>query len=599
MQNYFLLTRRFLALGFVAALLVGCGKKDSAPVGGTAQSTPLPEPPYVSKCEPGVPGGRLVIAQLGDPKTFNPITANETSSTDVLLRMFAGLTAVDVPTQTFYPALAESWTVGADNKTWTFKLRKNLRWSDGQPLTADDVVFTYNELIYSTNWVSVTRDAVQIDGKDFTVSKIDDLTVQIVTPDIYAPFLQFAGAEVRIMPKHKLLGAVAQKNFPSAYGVNAKPEDVVGSGPYRLKQFKSGELTVLERNPHYFAVDSKGTRLPYIDEIIFTSTPDQNAQSLRFLAGSSDILEFVRPEEIDRFKTEAAKGKFQLLDIGLASERDYICFNQNTNVNPKTGQPYLDPVKQKWFRNTKFRQAVSFAIDRPAIIRAALSGYGEPNYNYATPGSHWLNTNIATYPLNPEKARALLKEIGMIDRNNDGIVEDSEGHPVEFVMISNTGNTRREKSSVIIQQDLKKIGINLVWRPVDFNTLVDKTSNSFDFDCFSLGWGGGPPDPTYGMNVVLSTGFTHTWFPQQKVPATDWEARMDYLISAQLKTLDLDQRRKFYHEVQAILAEQQPMIFLASMRAFSAVRNDMQNVRASTLDPNRVLWNIEEVWLKK
>lgn len=579
--------------------LAGCGKSDGPAASGSTASAPLAEPPYVAKCPPGVPGGRLIIAQLGDPKTFNPITANETSSTDILLRMFSGLVAVDVPTQEIFPALAESWTVGADKKTWTFKLRKNLKWSDGQPLTADDVVFTYNELIYSSNWVSVTRDAVQVDGKDFTVSKVDDLTVRIVTPEIYAPFLQFAGAGVPIMPRHKLTNAVADKSFPAAYGVNARPEDVVGSGPYRLKQFKSGELTVLERNPHYYVVDTKGQRLPYLDQLVFTSTPDQNAQSLRFLAGQSDILEMVRPEEIDRFKTEAAKGKFQLLDIGLASERDYVCFNQNTNVNPKTGKPYLDPVKQKWFRNTKFRQAVSYAIDRPAIIRAALSGYGEPNYNYATPGSHWLNTNIMTFPHNPEKARALLKEIGMIDRNNDGVVEDSDGHPVEIVLISNTGNTRREKSSVIIQQDLAKIGIKITWRPVDFNTLVDKVSNSFDFDFFSLGWGGGPPDPTFGMNVVRSSGFSHTWFPQQKVPATDWEARLDFLMSAQLKTLDLNERIKYYHEVQAILAEQEPMIFLTSMRAFSAVRSDMQNVRASTLDPNRVLWNIEEVWLKK
>lgn len=598
MRKEFVLLLRCAFVAAFAAMLVGCDKREGSGA-QSAQNVPLPEPPYVSKCEPGVPGGRLVIAQLGDPKTFNPITANETSSTDILLRMFAGLVAVDVPTQGIVPGLAESWSVDSDNKTWTFKLRKNLRWSDGHPLTADDVVFTYNDLIYNSNWVSVVRDAVQIDGKDFTVSKVDDLTVKIVTPDIYAPFLQFAGAGVPIMPKHKLTNSVADKSFPSAYGVNAKPEDVVGSGPYRLKQFKAGELTVLERNPYYHVVDSKGTRLPYIDQLIFTATPDQNAQSLRFLAGQSDILEMVRPEEVDRFKAEAAKGKFKLLDIGLASERDYICFNQNTNVNPKTGKPYLDPVKQKWFRNTKFRQAVSYAIDRPSIIRAALSGYGEPNYNYATPGSHWLNTNIMTFPHNPEKARQLLREIGMIDRNNDGVVEDTEGNPVEFVLISNSGNTRREKSSVIIQQDLAKIGLKVTWRPVDFNTLVDKTSNSFDFDCFSLGWGGGPPDPTYGMNVVLSSGFTHTWFPQQKVPATEWEARLDKLMSDQLKTLDLQKRIALYHEVQDILAEQQPMIFLASMRAFCAVRNDMQNVRASTLDPNRVLWNIEEVWLKK
>jgi peptide/nickel transport system substrate-binding protein len=582
---------------FIAALLPSCGKKESGI--GTVANAPLADPPYVAKIAPGVPGGRLVIAQMGDPKTFNPITANETSSTDILLRMFSGLVAVDVPTQEIYPALAESWKVDADNKTWTFKLRKNLRWSDGQPLTADDVVFTYNDIVYNPNIVNVTRDAVQVDGKNFTVTKIDDLTVQIVTPEVYAPFLQFAGAGVAILPKHKLAKAVAEKHFEAAYGVNSRPEDVVGSGPYRLKQFKSAEMTVLERNPHYCVVDSKGQRLPYIDELIFTAVPDQNAVGLRLLAGQSDILELVRPEEVDRFKGEAAKGKFRLVDLGLASERDYISFNMNPGKNSKTGEPFIDPVKLKWFSNTKFRQAVSYAIDRDSLIRSSLSGYGVPNYNYATPDTKWINPNIRKYPYDPEKAKALLAEIGMTDRNGDGVIEDTDGHPIEFTLISNTGNTRREKGSVIIQQDLKKVGMKVAWRPLDFNTLVSKLDSSFDWECVFLGWGGGPPDPTFGMNVIRSSGFSHHWNPRQTKPATEWEARLDELASLQLKTLDFNERKKYYDEIQMILSEQQPMIFLTSMRAFSAVRADLQNVRGTTLDPNRVLWNIEEVWIKK
>lgn len=598
MQKLFRSAGGYLIFIPLFALLASCGKREQS-AGTALQNTPLAEPPYVSACEPGVPGGRVVIAQVGDPKTFNPITENETSSSDILLRLFSALTFVDVPTQEIIPSLAESWKVDADNKTWTFKLRKNLRWSDGQPLTADDVVFTYNDVIYNTNIVNVMHDVVQVDGKDFVVSKIDDLTVRIVTPEVYAPFLQFAAAGVYILPKHKLARVVAEKNFASAYGVNSKPEDVVGSGPYRLKRYKSAEMTVIERNPYYFVVDKKGQRLPYLDEIIFTSVPDQNAQSLRFLGGQSDIIEIVRPEEVDRFKAEAAKGKFKLIDIGLATERDYICFNQNPGSNSKTGKPYVDPVKLKWFRNTKFRQAISYAIDRDSIIRSALAGYGAPNYNYATPGSSWLNTNIHSYPYNPDKARALLSEIGMRDRDSDGWIEDSDGHPIEFVLISNTGNSRREKSSVLIQQDMKKIGIKVIWQPLDFNTLVSKLDSSFDWECVFLGWGGGPPDPAYGLNILRSSGFSHQWFPQQKKPDTAWEARVDELVSAQLKTLNFNERKKYYDEIQMIYSEEQPMIFLESMRAFSGVRSDLQNVRASTLDPNRVLWNIEEQWLKK
>jgi peptide/nickel transport system substrate-binding protein len=596
MRKYFRSDGRSFLFVCLIVLAAGCGKREER-TGGIGRNVLLADPPYVSKCEPGVTGGRLVIAQLGDPKTFNPITASETSSTDILLRMFASLVVVDVPTQEIIPGLAESWKVDADNKTWTFKLRKNLLWSDGHSLTADDVVFTWN-VIYDPNINNVTRDQFLIDGKPFKVTTLDDVTVQIVTPEVYAPFLQFAGV-VSILPKHKLAAAQAQKHFESAYGVNTKPEDLVSSGPYRLKQFKPAELTILERNPYYFVVDRKGQRLPYIDQLIFASVPDQNTMGLRFLGGQSDILELVRPEEVDRFKAESANGKFKLLDLGLATERDYFAFNQNTGTNSKTGKPHVDPVKLKWFRNTKFRQAVSYAVDRQAIIRSALAGYGEPNYNYAPSTGPWVNTNIHTYSYNPEKARALLAEIGMMDRNGDGVIEDSEGHPIEFVLISNTGNTRREKASVLIQQDLKKIGMKVTWQPLDFNALIDKLDSSFDWECYFLGWGGGPPDPAFGLNVLKSDGFSHQWFPRQKMPSTEWEARIDQLCNAQLRTLNFAERKKYYDEIQLILSEQQPMIFLTSMRAFSAVRADLQNVRASTLDPNRVIWNADELWLKK
>src|ERR1044071_2686604 len=143
MRKYFRSDGRSFLFVCLIVLAAGCGKREER-TGGIGRNVLLADPPYVSKCEPGVTGGRLVIAQLGDPKTFNPITASETSSTDILLRMFASLVVVDVPTQEIIPGLAESWKVDADNKTWTFKLRKNLLWSDGHSLTADDVVFTWN-----------------------------------------------------------------------------------------------------------------------------------------------------------------------------------------------------------------------------------------------------------------------------------------------------------------------------------------------------------------------------------------------------------------------------------------------------------------------
>ncbi|MDB6121797.1 MAG: extracellular solute-binding protein family 5 [Pedosphaera sp.] len=593
-------TFRIIITGFIlAGMLSACGNKDGASSSGkSADKRPLPEPPAVSQCEPGVYGGRCVIATFADPKTFNPITANETSSTDIIQRMFSGLVIVDSPTQEVLPGLAESWEIGPDNKTYTFHLRKGVRWSDGKPLNADDVVFTWNDVIYNPDIINVTADQFRLDGKNFTVTKVDDYTVKVVTPEIYAPFLLFFGA-VPIVPKHVLAPAVAAKQFPAAYGVNAQPDNIVSCGPFRLKQYKPGQFTLLERNPEYWRVDKKGQRLPYFDNVIYTVVPDMSAISLRFLKGEADLQEIVRPEEYDKFKEESAKGRFQLLDLGLASEQDNLIFNENTNTNSKTGKPIVDPVKLKWFRNTKFRQAISYAIDREAIVKVALGGRGAPRYGFATvQDKKWYNDDIMKYPYDPAKARALLAEIGIKDRG-DGTLADAEGHPIAFVMNTNAGNDRRQKSAVIIQEDLKRLGIQLTFQPLEFNLLIDKFTVSYDYDCILLGWAGGPADPVYAMNILKSDAFSHEWFPKQKKPSTEWEARIDFLMNAQLKTLDQTERKKYYDEVQAILAEQMPMIPTVSMQAYCAARSDIKNIRGTTLDPNRLTWNLEELYYQK
>ncbi len=559
---------------------------------------PLPTPPYVENCEPGVRGGRCVIAEFSDPKTFNPMTAGETSSTDICYRMFSGLVTVISPTEAIEPGLAESWSVEPDGRTWTFHLRKGLRWSDGHPLTADDVVFTV-ETMYNPDCPNPTVDQFRIKGKNFEIKKIDDLTVRVVTPEVYAPFLMFFGAGVYILPQHILAKHVADKSFTSAYGVDSKPESVVCSGPFRLKLYKSGQYTLLERNPEYYGVDKKGARLPYFDNVIFTVVPDQGAISLRMLHGEADLQPLVRPEEADHFKEEAAKGKIELLDLGLASMRDVLTFNQNPGSNLKTGKPLVDPVKLKWFRNTKFRQAISYAIDRDAIVKSALGGHGAPNYSFEpVQATTWYNPKIKTYPHDPARALALLAEIG-IKKRDDGTLADSDGNPIAFTMNTNAGNDRRQKSGVIIQEDLKRLGINVTFQPLDFNLLIDKFDQTQDYELILLGWAGGPPDPAYSMNILKSDGFSHQWNRKQPKPSTDWEARMDVLMDAQLTTLDLAERKKYFDEVQEILAEQMPMIPTVSMEAYAACRANMGNIRGTTLDQNPLLWNLEQIYFKK
>ena len=585
------------------ATLTGCGKKsETQPPSQPAKAVdtfPLPDPPYVATCEPGVRGGRLVIATIGDPKTFNPITENESSSRDIIRFLYSALCGFDSQTQEVTPGLAESWSVEPDQKTWTFKLRKGLCWSDGHPLNADDVIFTF-EATYDTNVVNSLADLLKIHGVPFTVTRVDDLTVRIVTPETYAPFLEACAAGVPILPRHKLATALAEKKFESSLGINSAPEDLVSSGPFKLKQYKAGEFTLLERNPYFFEVDSNGTRLPYLDNVIYTVVPDMNAMSLRLLKGESDVNEVVRPDEVERFRAEAANGKFKLLELGLGLERAFFWFNLNPEINPQTGKPHVDPKKLKWFTQKKFRQAVAHAVDRPSIVKSIYAGRAEPNYGYiGRENKKWFNPNLREYPYDVNKARELLAEIGIKDRNGDGVMEDAEGNDIEFVLNTNTGNNTRDKVAVLIQSDLKNLGFKITYQPIEFNTLIDKIDVSYDYDCILLGLGGGGVDPVSSMNVLLSSGFTHQWYPKQKTPATSWEARIDELMNLQIKTLDYKQRKAYFDEVQTILNDEMPMIYTIAPLTYAAIRSDVANVRPTVLSSYRVTWNVEELYFKK
>ena len=214
-------------------------------------------------------------------------------------------------------------------------------------------------------------------------------------------------------------------------------------------------------------------------------------------------------------------------------------------MDAKTGQPYVDPKKLKWFRNTKFRQACSYAIDRDAIIKSIYSGRAIPNYGFVTPGNKkWFNPNTRQYPHDLAKALALLKEIGIEKRNGDDFLTDADGNKIEFVLNTNTGNGAREKTAVLIAADLEKLGIKVIFQPIEFNTLITKIDVTYDYDCVLMSLGGGGTDPSLNMNVVKSSGYTHQWFPRQKTPSTDWEARMDDLMDAQMQDAGFQRAQK-------------------------------------------------------
>ena len=595
---------QFAAIFVAAFALSGCGSKtQTSESGNSAENSstnyPLPDPPVVADCQPGIRGGKFVICELREPKSFNYLMSDEMSTRYIGRFMFWGLLYFDVPTQTVKPALAESWTNSPDGKTWTFKLRKNLHWSDGQPITADDVVFTWNNLIYNPDIINPVRDQFILDGQKFAVTKVDDLTVQVTTPEVYAPFLQSFGANVPVYPKHNL-EQYANSNFMSVYGVNWNPKDIVCDGPYYLKDYKQAEYALLERNPWFFEVDSNGARLPYFDQIIFSIVPNYNAETLRLLSGESEADDFIYPSDHDQFNSEAANGKIDLLDPGIGLVTTFFWFNQNTNINPHTGKPYVDPVKLKWFRNQKFRQAISYAIDRDDILKAADDGRGVPQYGFLTSGyQNWYDPNTKTYPYDPARALELLKEIGIEKRNGDDFLTDSNGNKIEFVFTTNVENDERKKMAVLIVSELQKIGIQVIFQPVEFNTLITKVDDTYDYDCALLGnYSDGGTDPFNFLDILKSSAYDHYWFPLQKSPVTPWEARIDQLMDAQMNTLNLADREKDFNEVQEIIADEQPLIFTVTPIYYAAIRPDIGNVRCTALSYFEVTWNAEQLYYK-
>jgi len=582
------------ALGVSLAVL-GCGGGSEQGAEASADTLPIPSDAKIADCRPGVRGGQMVVATFSDPKTFNLMVANETSSTDVAGLMFAGLTTTSPITQQTEPSLAKSWEHSDDYLTWTFHLREDISWSDGEPITAADVVFSF-QVLYDEGIRVPMADLLQVDGEPFAVEEVDEHTVCISLPGPYAPFERFLGGAT-ILPQHKLRAPYEAGDFESTWGVGTAPEDIVCSGAYVLERFLPGEKVVLRRNPHYWVIDADGTRLPYLDRIVFINVPDLNSMLLAFESGQSDVLDTVRPEDYDSLKQGEAVGGYSIEDLGPALGSNHIWFNQNPGANEE-GVPYVSPVKLRWFTDRDFRRAVAHALDRDSIVKNVLDGRGSPCWGPISPGNaFWYNPDVTQYPYDLKRAARMLDEAGYVDRDGDGVREDTAGNPIKFTLITNTGNDIRIAVGNIIRRDLEDLGLDVTFAPLEFNALVTKLASTYDYECCLLGLTGGI-DPAGGMNVWLSSGSTHEWYPEQESPATEWEARVDQLMYAQIKEMDQDKRKRMFDEVQAIISEQIPFIYVFTSHAIVAYRSEFANVRPVVTRP-RLLWNADEIYLRR
>ncbi len=543
-----------------------------------------------SSTEPGVHGGKLVIAQRSEPRTFNPVMAIDQNSLGVNARMMADLIHINRATQKTEPALAKSWTVSKDGTQFTINLRHGLKFSDGAPFDADDVLFSFK--VYLDEQVhSPQRDLMIISGKPITVQKIDAYTVRFTFP------AQYSAAErvfdgISILPRHLLEKDYLEGRINQSWGLNTPPEKIAGLGAFRLKQFVAGDRIVLERNPNYWKVDAKGQRLPYLDELTFVVVPTQDAQVIRFQAGDSQIISGLSAENFAVLEPEQKARHFKLYDAGPGLEYNFLMFNLNDDTEGR--QPEI-ARKQKWFRDVRFRQAVSTAIDRAAIVRLVYRNRAAALATHVSPGNKaWFDSSIPVPVRSVPKAKELLRAAGFSWKSDNSLV-DASGQPVEFTILVSSSNAQRNQMATLIQDDLKQIGIVAHVTPMEARSTVDRVLNTHDYEAIVLGLTSGDADPTPDMNVLMSNGQTHMWHMGEKSPATPWEAEIDQLMQKQLVTLDYQQRRKIYNRVQELLAQQLPMIYLASPNILVGAQENLGNFHPAIIE-QYTFWNAEELF---
>lgn len=595
--------RRSLALILCTLLLISSAcRRRAAETVEYSDPHPLPAEPWVVEAPSlGRHGGRIVIGQTSNPRTFNALMANETSSSDITQRAFTSLVDYDNVAQTIVPSLSKSWESSPDGLTWTFHLRKGAAFSDGHPITAEDVLFSFQVALDETLHPSV-QDLLKVGGKPFEISSPDPHTVVVRSPAPFATMLYSVGS-VLIMPKHVLEKAFREGNFASAYNVSTPPDQIVTSGPWRVLRYVPGERTVLSRNPYWFGVDKQNRRLPYLDEIIFLIVPDLDAADLKFRAGELDGLDDVKPENYRWYQDNQQKGNFTLHDLGPDMNTNQMWFNLNRVQKPvagkRPGEPYVDAVKYSWFSNPVFRRAVSLAVDRDAMIPSVFFGEGMKNWAVATPSNkQWHSADLVRYDYNPDEARRLLAGLGWKDRNGDGVIEDARGNPVTFTLKTNSNNTTRIAMANFVKEDLAKVGINVIPTPIDFNTLITNLRADFGYDAMLLGLQSGvPPDPAMMGNFWRSSGMTHFWFPGQAKPGTPQEARVDQLMDVIVAEQDLAARQKAYKEIETIANEQGWMVWFPIRVQKLPVSNRFGNLQPSVL-PHRILWNSFTIYVK-
>ena len=543
-----------------------------------------------------------IVARTGsDPKTFNAALIAESPNVGPFIT--TGL-IFENKLGEIEPALAQKWEISDDKLQIIFTLREGLKWSDGQPLTANDVVFSYNDIYFNPKIPTNMRDGMRIGEKGLfpKVRKIDERLIEFTTPEPFAPFLSVIA--VPILPKHALYKSVVtndssgKPNFLSTWGMDTDPRKIISIGPYVVESYAANQRVVFRRNPYYWRKDAQGNQLPYIERIVWQIVDSADTTVIQFRSGGLDTIT-VGPATFALLKREEERGNFTIYNGGPDTSSTFISFN--LNKGQRNGKPLVDEIKSRWFNTVAFRQAVAYAIDRQKMIFNTLQGLGElQNSDVPVQSPYYLSpkAGLKVYEYNPEKAKKLLLKSGFKYNNRNQLL-DAEGNRVRFTMISQTGSRVFEAFGSQIKQDLAKIGIQVDYQQLDFGTLADKLYNGLNWECWLGYMGGSSFEPHSSFNLWSSDGSFH-FFNQKPQPGqtsitgrevADWELEIDRLYLQGTREFDSVKRKAIYGKNQQISQENLPFIFLVNQLQMAAVRNRIQNVDLSSLHYETVLWN--------
>jgi peptide/nickel transport system substrate-binding protein len=508
-------------------------------------------------------GGELRFCLRTEPKTFDPLKVEDDASGAIRYLTGGVLLRVNRQTQELEPELAMSWKVSKDGRQISFRLRSGISFSDGTPFSAEDVAYTVQQLM-DPALHSPTGDAFRSGTGSVETNVISRTQISIHFP------AQVAGLD-RLFDQVAILSEHSSK------------KEMAVLGPFMVADYKPGSSVLLKRNPNYWKTDEQGRKLPYLDSIRLDIQPNRDVEILRFKRGELDLINSLDSEYFDKL---AATSPQLVHDAGASLDSEQLWFNE-------VAKSPIPGYKKNWFRSASFRRAISEAINRDDLSRVVFHGHAQPAVGPFSPANKfWFNSKLKPQTYSPDAALKALQTDGF--RMENGALKDRDGNEVVFSIITNAGNKYRERMAVLIQDDLQKIGVHVNVVTLDFPSLIERMTQSFDYEAILLGLTNVDLDPNGEMNVWLSSSENHQWNPQQKTPETSWEAEIDRLMRVQASASDVKKRKEAFDRVQEIVVEQEPFIFLINKNALSAVSMTVHDAAPVILSP-QTYWNAERL----